>query len=137
MSTPLTDIYNLFLNQIDDDILAIMSDEVIEDMLLTYLKGSITEFNTCVKDIEIEGDSINCDLDLDEQFILVRGMIIYWLNPKILSQNIIKNRMTSRDYSQYSPANLLDKLIKLKESTQKDQKKAKIKYSYKHKKVNS
>ena len=38
MSTPLTDIYNLFLNQIDDDILAIMSDEVIEDMLLTYLK---------------------------------------------------------------------------------------------------
>ena len=137
MSTPLTDIYNLFLNQIDDDILAIMSDEVIEDMLLTYLKGSITEFNTCIKDIEIEGDLINCDLDLDEQFILVRGMIIYWLNPKILSQNIIKNRMTSRDYSQYSPANLLDKLIKLKESTQKDQKKAKIKYSYKHKKVNS
>lgn len=136
MSTPLKDIYNLFLNQIDDDILAIMSDEVIEDMLLTYLKGSITEFNTCVKDIIIEGDSITCDLDLDEQFILVRGMIIYWLNPKILSQNIIKNRMTSRDYSQYSPANLLDKLIKLKESTQKDQKKAKIKYSYKHLEVN-
>ena len=136
MSTPLKDIYNLFLNQIDDDILAIMSDEVIDDMLLTYLKGSITEFNTCIKDITIEGDLISCDLDLDEQFILVRGMIIYWLNPKILSQNIIKNRMTSRDYSQYSPANLLDKLIKLKESTQKDQKKAKIKYSYKHLKVN-
>lgn len=136
MSTPLQDIYNLFLNQIDDDIIACLADEVVDDMLLTYLKGSITEFNTCIKDITIEGDSINCDLDLDEQFILVRGMIIYWLNPKILSQNIIKNRMTSRDYSQYSPANLLDKLIKLKESTQKDQKKAKIKYSYKHRKVN-
>lgn len=136
MSTPLKDIYNLFLNQIDDDIIACLADEVVDDMLLTYLKGSITEFNTCIKDITIEGDSISCDLDLDEQFILVRGMIIYWLNPKILSQNIIKNRMTSRDYSQYSPANLLDKLIKLKESTQKDQKKAKIKYSYKHLKVN-
>lgn len=136
MSTPLQDIYNLFLNQIDDDIIACLADEVVDDMLLTYLKGSITEFNTCIKDITIEGDSISCDLDLDEQFILVRGMIIYWLNPKILSQNIIKNRMTSRDYSQYSPANLLDKLIKLKESTQKDQKRAKIKYSYKHLKVN-
>lgn len=136
MSTPLQDIYNLFLNQIDDDIIACLADEVVDDMLLTYLKGSITEFNTCIKDITIEDDSISCDLDLDEQFILVRGMIIYWLNPKILSQNIIKNRMTSRDYSQYSPANLLDKLIKLKESTQKDQKRAKIKYSYKHLKVN-
>ena len=64
-------------------------------------------------------------------------MTIYLVKGNHISQNIIKNRMTSRDYSQYSPANLLDKLIKLKESTQKDQKKAKIKYSYKHKKVNS
>lgn len=136
MATPIYEIYNLFLNQIDDNILACLADEVVEDMLYTYLLGSITEFNTCIKEIKIEGDMINCDLDLDEKFILVRGMIIYWLNPKILSEKTIRNRMTSRDYSQYSPANLLDKLLNLKESTQRDQKRAKIKYSYKHLKVN-
>lgn len=136
MATPIQEIYNLFLSQIDDDILAWCSDEVIEELLLTYLRGSIVEFDTCVKDIQIDNDNITCDLDLDEKFILSRGMIIYWLQPKILKEDTFRLKLTDGDYSQKSPANLLDKLIKLKDSTLADQKRAKTKYSYKHIKVN-
>ncbi len=49
MSTPLSKIYNIFLNQIEDDILALVEREVVEDMLMVYLQGATVEFTECSK----------------------------------------------------------------------------------------
>lgn len=139
MSTPLNNVYKPFLAQIDDDILALLSVEVVEDMMLTYLKGAIVEFDKCKKDLTIVEPSIinnyegyiTDDLDLDEIFILSRGMIMYWLQPKILREDNLKSLLTDHDYNQKSPANLLDKLLKLKVECEKDLVKRKRKYTYK------
>lgn len=137
MSTPLKEIYKPFLAQIDDDILSLLSKEVVEDMLLTYLKGSTLEFDKCKKNLTIieptefqEGYIVD-DLDLDEIFILSRGMVVYWLQPKILREDNLKSLLTDHDYNQKSPANLLDKLLKLKVECEKDLVKRKRKYTYK------
>ena len=119
-------------------------DEIIEDLLLTYLEGAITDFYECEKDLTIVEEVVNdetikvisSDLSMEEKFILSRGMILYWLQPKILTQDILKNRITDGDYSIKSPANLLNNLLKLKESSEADMYKRRVRYSYKGKDIN-
>lgn len=136
MSTPVQDIYKIFLSQIGKDIITELNQEVAEDLMFTYLQGASVEFSKCKKDLSIEENNIRGDLDLDEKFILAEGMILYWLQPKKLTQEVIKNRITDGDYVIKSPANLLDKLMKLENQTQDKLRKRLIKYSWKNKRIN-
>lgn len=137
MATPLIDIYDIFLNQIGKDVMLELEDELVMDLLKNYLIGATVEFSQyCSKDLSIKDDYINDDLDLDEKFILSRGMVLYWLQPKINTQEVIKNRITDGDYVIKSPANLLDKLLKLKKSSEEDMRKRIIRYTYKGKNIN-
>ncbi|MCC0764812.1 hypothetical protein IR151_17600 [Clostridioides sp. ES-S-0006-03] len=202
MSTPLYKIYESFLSQIEDDILALMKSTVVEKLLLRYLKSSIIEFTTCKKnlsiigseqgeiiiepnqltyefefdkqeakfdliglktnklyelnkDYSIEFNDINCtlsfetelkesveinwctigdivdDLEEDEINILALGMIYYWLQPKILRDESLKQQITDHDFKKLSQANMLDKLIKLKKLSQSELKVKVRNYSYK------
>lgn len=145
MSTPITEINDIFLKQIGKDIMLEFEDEIIEDLLLTYLEGAIVDFYECEKDLTITEESdeegnivkvISSDLSMEEKFILSRGMILYWLQPKILTQDLLKNRITDGDYSIKSPANLLNNLLKLKKSSEEDMYKRRVRYSYKGKDIN-
>ncbi|MCC0684078.1 hypothetical protein [Clostridioides sp. ZZV14-6345] len=202
MSTPLYKIYESFLSQIEDDILAFMKATVVEKLLLRYLKSSITEFTTCTKDLSIidcdygsfliekgkllyeldfysqdvkldligvdtknvyilnkdykvEFIDTKClltfeielnedvefnwitrgkiidDLEEDEINILALGMIYYWLQPKILRDDSLKNQITDHDFKRLSQANMLDKLMKLKKLSQSELKTKVRNYSYK------
>ena len=42
----------------------------------------------------------------------------------------LRNRMTNRDYDESSPANLLDKLTKLRDSAEKNLQKMTVGYSF-------
>lgn len=137
MATPVTDIYNMFLSQIGKDIMLELPDEIVEDLLYNYLLGATIEFSYyCNKDLSIKDGNIADDLDSNEKLILSKGMILYWLQPKINTQEVIKNRITDGDYVIKSPANLLDKLLKLKISSESDMRKMIIKYSYKGRNIN-
>lgn len=142
MATPIREIFDIFLKQIDDDIIAILiknNKEVLEDLLLTYLEGATCSFDKCKKDLKIEKPSIEnnmnghfiSELDLDEKFILADEMILFWLKPKMLREDNLKTMLTDHDYNQKSPANMLDKLLKLYESTEKRLRKRKTRYTYK------
>ncbi|MDU6996520.1 MAG: hypothetical protein E6356_16820 [Terrisporobacter othiniensis] len=137
MATPVTDIYEIFLSQIGKDIMLELSNEIVDDLLYNYLLGATVEFSYyCNKDLSIKDGNVVGDLELDEKFILSRGMILYWLQPKINTQEVIKNRITDGDYVIKSPANLLDKLLKLKLSSESDMKKRIIKYTHKGRNIN-
>ena len=134
--TPVQDIYKIFLSQIGKDVITELSQEIAEDLMFTYLQGATVEFDKCTKDLSIIDNNIQDNLDLDEKFILADGMILYWLQPKKLTQEVIKNRITDGDYVIKSPANLLDKLMKLENQTQDRLRKRLIKYSWKNKRIN-
>lgn len=137
MATPVTDIYNMFLSQIGKDIMLELSDEIVEDLLYSYLLGATIEFSYyCNKDLSIKDGNIVDDLDSNEKLILSKGMILYWLQPKINTQEVIKNRITDGDYVIKSPANLLDKLLKLKTSSKSEWREMIIKYSHKGRNIN-
>lgn len=141
MLTPVQKIYEIFLAQIGKDILAQLEQELAESLMLTYLMGATTMFNTCEKDLTIITDEfdesfINSELDLDEIFILVDGMLVYWLKPKIYTLDVIKMGVTNGDFSKKSTAPLLSRLMELKEMAEKDMRRRKVKYSYKNKRIN-
>lgn len=137
MATPVNDIYNMFLSQIGKDIMLELSDEIVEDLLYNYLLEATIEFSYCCKkDLSIKDGNIVDDLDLDEKLILSKGMILYWLQPQINTQEVIKNRITDGDYVIKSPANLLDKLLKLKASSKSEMREMMVKYSHKGRNIN-
>ena len=71
--------------------------------------------------------------DLDEEIIeiLATGEAYYWVKPKVANEENFYNLMNSGDYSFFSPANLLDKMIAMQELMEKDFRKKMMLYSYK------
>ena len=73
----------------------------------------------------------NSDLTEEEEWVLVSGMQLAWLNRQILREEKLRDRMTTKDYnSSHSPGNLLDKLIVLRKEILKDLRGQIIDYSF-------
>lgn len=117
MSTAYSSIYDRFLSKIHDYELAELSDSILENELLKFLKSSISEFKYCTKDLSDRDDIVgkfNIVLTELEQEVLAKQMVIQWINPKLYREENISNILSPKDYQSFSPANLLDKLTKLK-----------------------
>lgn len=119
MATPVQKIYDKFQMLITDFEILDYSNEDQKRMLFSWLDFSCGEFYMCIK-----VDSLNetlqqfdDDLDREEINILAYGMIPSWLSPKLLHEDNIKQRLGDKDYKTYSPANMLEKLINLKNDT--------------------
>ena len=54
----------------------------------------------------------------------------YWLNPKVLNSENLKNVLNTKDFSLFSPADLLKKLQTLRDSMYKEFRQNIINYSY-------
>ncbi|MCC0726402.1 hypothetical protein KGF36_11705 [Clostridioides sp. ZZV14-6009] len=202
MATPVKDIYKQFLSLINDEEMLLLEEEIIEEMMYSYLQKATFDFYECRKELsiirqeescitipmnqleyvvnqinknydiyligkstgkeyEINKDYIiefkeeNCvitfaieieeeilfkskylgeiisDLDLDEIIILAYGMMIWWLQPKILREENLKQMLTDSDYNTKSGANMLAKLCSLEIQIREQLAKYKTRYSYK------
>lgn len=130
--TPISEVYSIFLSQIDDDIIALLDQEVMENLLLIYLKSATTRFPQCTKSLKIiHEEYIEGDLELDELEILAQGMIVYWLLPKIFATDNLTTYIVDKDFNQKSPANLLSRLQQIKKDMEKDLRTKIIAYTYK------
>lgn len=74
--------------------------------------------------------SIEGDLTLEEIYILAQGMNFYWLHPKLNEEENLHQVLTDGDYKRLSGANMLDKMIKLYKTSQRELDLAVIKYTY-------
>lgn len=106
-----------------------------------YLKRAVTAFRkNClydlfttqndtdrVFDVEIE------DEDLDELVdILSEGMLVQWLKPYVYHEELLQNVMNTRDYTMYSPAELLMRVGNAYKKAQKDYTQMIREYSFNH-----
>ncbi len=73
----------------------------------------------------------NEDLTEEEQGILSFAMQLVWLEDKGADSDKLKERLTTKDFHQlHSPANLLDKLLKMRKDYNKDVRIKRNEYSY-------
>lgn len=132
---------NSFLNKISEyDFLTLYEDErnaVVDN----YLQKAIQSFNAVSKyDLSSakndESRSFNIDIpdsELEEILDIVsEGMVVQWLKPYVYNQEQLQNVLNTRDFTSYSPAELLYRVTGAYKSAQKDFTNMIREYSYRH-----
>lgn len=111
------------------------------DLVDGYMKRAIAEFkHICVYDLmnamndETREFAINIeDDDIDEIVNIVsEGMVVQWLKPYIYRQELLENTLNTKDFTTYSPAELLMRVGNAYKDSQKDYLQMTREYSYNH-----
>ena len=114
MATPYSDIIKVFLNKITDMDLPKFDDITKEAIIIGYMKSACTKFaKVCRVDLYDKDDELqifNSELDDEIIDIITENMLVEWLKPKVLFTDNLSNVLNTKDFSQYSPANILKEL---------------------------
>lgn len=143
MATPVSNVIEQFLFSIKCyDFFNFLPDE-LDKMMSSYLKYAIGKFEkTCKSDLSlnpIEGTDqfeFAGDLTEDEINILVAGMVVQWLRPYLYKTDNLRNSMNTKDYSYFSPANLLKEIRETYNEAKSEFENGIIMYTYKNNKLN-
>ena len=135
ISTPFSDIfykYNVLVE--DNELLSRLTDEEYTELLELFLsKAKSVYFKSCKKDLSDVNTTtkvFNKDIDEQEQWIIAESMKLVWYEKQIYKEEKLRDRLTTKDYENSSPGNLLDKLTKLKLETKKSLDDMIISYSF-------
>lgn len=110
--TAYTTIYSSFLDKVNDYDLADMTAELAQTSMRGWLNQAVVRFlESCKKDLtQTEEGGFTEDLDLMEIDILTEGMVEAWLKPIRNNLDLLRNVLSTKDFTTFSPANLLDKV---------------------------
>jgi len=135
MSTPYSDIFYKYGVLVDDsELLSRLTDEEYTELLELFLsKAKSVYFKSCKKDLSDVDDTkkqFNETIDEQEQWIICEAMKYIWVEKQLYKEEKLRDKMTPKDYDNSSPANLIDKLTKLKIETKKSLDAMIISYSF-------
>lgn len=124
MSTPYSDIFIKFSSLIEDaELLSRLTDDEYETLLEIFLsKAKTVYFKECkidLSDVDSVLKQFNETVDEQSQWIIAEAMKFIWCESQLFKEEKLRNSIGSKDYDLYSPANLIDKLVKLKQQTKK------------------
>lgn len=159
MSTPYKDILDRAIFRFSDLKLARMNEADQYFILQKYLESAVSDFqNKCAVDLtqRIEDQQVDSvsggisdyasigsaesvsaggfveDLDGEEQEILALGVSYYWLSAQILNSELLKNKLSTKDYQYFSPANLMREIQTLRDAVRKEYRDRIVRYTYDH-----
>ena len=141
MSIPYDAIIGAFLSKITEFNFINMDDENREELVNGYMRRAVSEFDRiCKQDLTVSMDAVEQEftVDVDDATadeiinILSEGMVVQWLKPYVYQQELLENVINSRDFTQYSPAELLMRVGNAYRRAQKDFTQMIREYSYNH-----
>lgn len=110
MATTYATVYGLFLAKVTDFDLADMTEEDANAIMSDLLRQAVGKFSeSCKKDlydITDEQDGWNADFTDLEVDILSELMVEAWYKPCINNLDLMRNRLSTKDFTTFSPANL-------------------------------
>ena len=130
-----------FLSKITERDLLALEEEDRDSTVIGYMKRAINgfkkacsyDFSTTANDEEKVFTVEVPDEDIDEiADIISEGMIVQWLKPYMYRQELLENAINTRDFTTYSPAELLMRVGNAYEKAQKDYTQMIREYSYNH-----
>ena len=100
--------------------------------LLIYLRLACSKFINCKQDLTLDlvNKRFNVTLTEKEIDILTDFMVISWLKPIILSDELLESRLNTKDFYEYSPANLILQIRTTFNEVEINSKKAMKNYGY-------
>lgn len=130
-----------FLSKIAEYDFLEMDDGHRADLFDSYLMRAVSSFkNICKYDLLSTADNearvFTVDIDdkdVDEIVdILSEGMVVQWMKPFVYHQENLQNVLNTRDFTTYSPAELLMRIGNAYAKAQKDYTQMVREYSYNH-----
>ena len=141
MSIPYDAFTGAFLNKISEFEMLKLDDNIRTEIVDGCRKRAVSAFKkNCRVDLFTTADDeervyqvdVN-DEDLDELVdIISEGMVVQWLKPFVYQQDLLQNLLNTRDYTLYSPAELLKRVGDAYKGAQKDYTQMIREYSYNH-----
>lgn len=129
-----------FLSKITEFDLVSIAPGARDEIVTGYMKRAVSQFQSVCKSVAMTADDTERfydvdipDKDVDELVnIISEGMVVQWLKPYIYKQELLENVLNTRDYSTYSPANLLLRVRETYQKAQNDYTQMVREYSYAH-----
>lgn len=108
MATDYSVVYNSFLGKITDTDLADMTEEAANGVMSDLLKQAVVKFSeSCKKDLRtVTVSGWEDDLDDYEIDILSELMVEAWYKPRLNFTELLRNKLSTKDFTTFSPANL-------------------------------
>lgn len=122
MGTKFEDVYERYRARVRNydflDYNSITRDIFQYDLLMM----SISDFeDVCKQDLNDKEDELltfNIELSNREKDILALGMVLHFIEPYVYNTDSLQNALNTKDFSLYSPANLLEKMTDLMTTTE-------------------
>lgn len=134
MATPFEVIHGRAIAKLTDYDMLKLDPSMREQILNEYLRSAQMEFQRlCKEDLSDRDETLaqyNQDLSDEVIEVLATGEAYYWLCPKVLNTENLYNVLNTKDFSMYSPANLLKELQTLRDTMWKDFKRKMYEYTY-------
>lgn len=143
MGIPYDHFVGAFLSKISEYQLLGLTDEDRDSVVSGYLRRALSNSTlqkVYGKDFLSAADDVTGVLDVDfsdeeiDEFvdIVSEGMLVQWLKPYVYQQELLQNVMNTRDYTMYSPAELLMRVGNAYQKAQSDYTQMIREYSYNH-----
>ena len=125
MATKFSEVYNLFLAKVTDDMYMELTIEDTKKLLQDLLIASIFKFEFPRVDLteykEIDGEmSFVADVSVEEQNILATYMVVEWIGQQLAAVEMTRLKYSGSDFKFTSQANHLQKLLTLKQDYERE-----------------
>lgn len=118
MPTPYEKIYENLLPKFRDYDIPVMSIDEVKDYLRDFLVPAIARFHVCRKDLNDRNDILerfNCELsDVEIEILSNYALLEYIDSTYVRTPLLLKVNLSSSDFNSYSPANMLSKLMDMR-----------------------
>lgn len=108
MATDFSTVYESFLGKVTDTDLSDMTEQDANSVMSDLLKQAVVKFSeSCKKDLKtVTETGWEDDLDDYEIDILSELMVEAWYKPHINFTDLLRNKLSTKDFTTFSPANL-------------------------------
>ena len=134
-NTRYSDVYSWFLDKVTAYSLTMFEDTEKNEIVYGYMRSACAKFKCCVIDLsDRNNDSQEFNNELDDEIldILSETMVVSWLQPKLNNEENLVNSLSTKDYSLYSPANLISKITEVFKLAKKNSSSMIGNYSFSH-----
>lgn len=136
MATSFNDIVERFIPTVAEYSFFKLDDEELNELLKPYIISAVTQFSSvCMSEtVQFNKDSFEFSEDLSDEVIdiLVDLVRVEWLKHKLYNADILKNGMSTKDYTIFSPANLQEQIRETYIDARNTAKMRLYQYSYTH-----
>lgn len=129
-------VFDAFKDKITDYDLPLYDKDIQTEILYSLLTKACSKFaRICKTNLSKRSGELfefTEDLSLEEIDILTEWMVYYWISPYLNNTENLRNQLSTKDFSFFSPANLLSTLQKVHLESRKRARSITNEYSYIH-----